>query len=90
MNNNKIFDNIIKKNQDYIADFRNSPLMRLIADTKMDDSCSRAKLLDCIQVFSNYFQKTVMLRAVLNDDNRFIKIAQEHLAEEFGHNTSLT
>lgn len=89
MNNNKNLSDIIEINRAYALEFTTSPLLSLIQATTMDNARSRARMLDCIQVFSNYFQKTVMLRAVLNDDNKYIKIAQEHLAEEFGHDISL-
>lgn len=89
MNNNKNLTDIIEKNRVYAEEFTRSPLMNLIQATTMDNARSRARMLECIQVFSNYFQKTVMLRAVLNDDNKHIKVAQDHLAEEFGHDISL-
>lgn len=83
------FDRIIEKNIKYMDEFKNSPLMNLIQDKTMQTSEYRKRLLDCIQVFSNYFQKTVMLRLVLNDNLSHIKIAQAHLAEEFGHDIAL-
>lgn len=80
---------ILSKNAAYAQDFQQSSLMQLIQDSTMQNNKSRKRLLDCIQVFSNYFQKTVMLRRVLNDNAHYIKIAQAHLAEEFGHDMSL-
>lgn len=82
-------DYLLKQNEQYADRFRNSPIMQLIVSAKVDNAKSRQLLLDCIQVFSNYFQKTVMLRLILSDDDRFIKIAREHLSEEFGHDVSL-
>lgn len=88
-NNNYNLNFILDKNIEYSNKFKQSPLMRLIGDESMQNPESRKRLLDCIQVFSNYFQKTVMLRLVLNDNSSHIKIAQAHLAEEFGHDISL-
>ncbi len=88
-NNDYDLNFIITKNNEFANDFKQSPLMNLIQDTSMQNSDSRKRLLDCIQVFSNYFQKTVMLRRVLSDNLMHIKIAQAHLAEEFGHDISL-
>lgn len=88
-NNNYDLNFILHKNAEYANNFRTSSLMNLIQDESMQLSESRKRLLDCIQVFSNYFQKTVMLRLALNDNSNHIKIAQAHLAEEFGHDISL-
>ncbi|MDF1758058.1 MAG: hypothetical protein P1U74_07145 [Legionellaceae bacterium] len=90
MTNKQIdLDYILSKNKTYVDAFNKSPLMELIQSTNIDNSKSRALLLDCIQVFSNYFQKTVMLRSTLNEENQYLKIAREHLEEEFGHDISL-
>jgi hypothetical protein len=80
---------LLLKNKEFTNKFAKSPLMTLIRSTKMDDAKNRMQLLDCIQVFSNYFQKTVMLRFVLNDNNIFGETIQQHLSEEFGHDVSL-
>jgi len=89
MSNNYNLRFILDKNLEYCNIFKQSALMRLIVDESMQNQEYRKRLLDCIQVFSNYFQKTVMLRFVLNDNPNHIKIAQTHLAEEFGHDVSL-
>lgn len=78
-------------NQRYCDDYRNnSQLMRLIKSESMTDKSQRAKLLDCIQVFSNYFQKTVMLRSVFCENRRYLPVVDDHLKDEFGHNTDLS
>lgn len=88
-NNNYDLRFLLNKNLEYSNTFKQSSLMSLIVDESMQKPECRRRLLDCIQVFSNYFQKTVMLRLVLNDNSSHIKIAQTHLAEEFGHDISL-
>lgn len=80
---------LLKTNQTHTDAFKENPLMRLIASPAMQAAHNRVRLLDCIQVFSNYFQKTVMLRAVLNDNNRYVPIVRAHLVEEFGHDVAL-
>src|SRR3990167_11445814 len=87
MKNN--LNSILEKNKIYAAEFSNSKLLQIIQDNIMQNSESRSKLLSCIQVFSNYFQKTVMLRTALNENNQYLRIAREHLSEEFGHDISL-
>lgn len=80
---------LLEKNKDFVYQFKHNPLMLLIESSAMNESKNRTKLLDCIQVFSNYFQKTVMMRAILNEDKRYQSIVRAHLKEEFGHDVSL-
>lgn len=80
---------LLSKNKAFAHAFTKSSLMTLIRSTQMDEAQNRKQLLDCIQVFSNYFQKTVMLRSVLNDNHLFGDIIHQHLVEEFGHDVSL-
>ncbi len=82
-------DYLLAKNKEFTTRFAKNSLMTLIQSTQIEDAKTRMQLLDCIQVFSNYFQKTVMLRSVLNDNHSFEKITHQHLAEEFGHDISL-
>ena len=88
-NENINLNYVLLKNKEFTEKFTKSSLMTLIQSTKMDDAKNRIQLLDCIQVFSNYFQKTVMLRFVLNDNGIFSDTVQQHLSEEFGHDISL-
>lgn len=80
---------LLKKNQDFVEEYKKNPFMKPIyANQKMDLKIEEI-FLDCIQVFSNYFQKVVMLRNVFSEIPRFCEGAQEHLDEEFGHNLAL-
>lgn len=81
---------LLNKNKEFVQQYKSNALMVLIQSKDMNDPQNRARLLDGIQVFSNYFQKTVMLRSILTENHRFLKIAQEHLEEEFGHDVSLS
>ncbi len=80
---------LLKRNQAFAEHYKTSPLMQLINNPEMAQKKARECLLDCIQTFSNYFQKTVMLRYVFCDNLRFLNVIQEHLQEEFAHNFSL-
>lgn len=80
---------LTEKNIFYVNEFKKSPLMQLIVSDLMSQKAMRDRLLDCIQVFSNFFQKVVMLRSALCDDLDFLAIVNEHLKEEFGHNALL-
>jgi hypothetical protein len=81
---------LFEKNKHLANQFKNSPFMQLIkSDECMAEAAIREKLLDCVQVLSNYFQKVVMLRNVFCDDTQFMNITIEHLQEELGHNLLL-
>jgi hypothetical protein len=83
------FETLLEKNKYYSDRFIDNPLMKLVQSPEMAKKEARERLLDCIQVFSDYFQKTVLLRNALCEDPKFSSVAQEHLHEEFEHNLSL-
>jgi quercetin dioxygenase-like cupin family protein len=56
---------------------------------QLKDNEKRAQLFDAFQVWSNFFQKMVRLRTVLDDRGEFGDAAENHLAEEFQHNLNL-
>ena len=65
--------------------------MKLIENEKI--MCvlqKRQELLTCIQTFSDYFQRTILLRLALTDNTHFKKSAQQHFDEENGHNVTLS
>lgn len=83
-------EQLLETNQRYCQEYRShSQLMKLIKSDAMTDKAMRSQLLDAIQVFSDYFQKTVMLRSVFCENRLFRPVVQDHLQDEFGHNTDL-
>lgn len=82
-------DNLLENNKIFVTEYTNNRLMKLIKSDDVKEKNVRKRLLDCIQVFSDYFQKVVMLRYVFCDNSKFLSVAQLHLTEEYGHNISL-
>ncbi len=80
---------LLENNRIFVEKYKKNSLVRLMKSHEMNQQKKREQLLDCIQVFSNFFQKTVMLRSVFTEDNYFMEISQKHLLEEFGHNNLL-
>lgn len=80
---------LLENNKIFSEDYQINHLMELIKSELMKEKSMRHRLLDCIQVFSDYFQKVVMLRYVFCDNLKFIAVAQQHLSEEYGHNITL-
>ncbi len=62
---------LLQTNKKLADHYKNNLLMQLITSSKVADKKIRKRLLDCIQVFSDYFQKTVMLRYLFCDYSRF-------------------
>jgi hypothetical protein len=81
---------LFEKNKLYMMEYEHSMLMQLIHSDKVNDVAARTEILDCIQTFSNYFQKAVMLRYVTTEHRPASLIAANHLDEEFKHNETLS
>jgi hypothetical protein len=88
-NNSWTLDKLLENNKIFVNEYTNNRLMKLIKNDNIQEKNTRERLLDCIQVFSDYFQKVVMLRYVFCDNFKFLTVAQLHLTEEYGHNISL-
>jgi hypothetical protein len=83
-------ERLIKTQSVFLEKFKENGLMKLINSKEIGKKDTRVIFLDCIQTFSDFFQKSVMLRAVFTEpDSVFHKLANEHLSEEFGHNIDL-
>jgi hypothetical protein len=89
MNANKYHQLILKKQDFYIKKFKQSDLVKLVKSNVMQSKKKRFMLLDALQPFSDFFQKTVMLRYVFTENLFFLSDSEQHLCEEFGHNISL-
>ena len=72
-----------------IETFNSSRLINIFFTNEMEKEYVREKILDCIQVFSNYFQKIVMLRSTFTNSISFSMMTRTHLNEEFGHDDIL-
>lgn len=81
---------LLEKNKVFLKQYSLGKLMLLLDSDLIDKLDKRAVLLDCIQIFSNYFQKVMMLRLAFTDAMEFVELAQEHLDEEYGHNKILS
>lgn len=78
-------ESIIANNISWTKEYTQSAMLDLLKNPVIKSEKGLTLLMDCIQTFSNYFQKTVMLRATLTTDLKFSFSAQQHLDEEYGH-----
>lgn len=84
------FDVLKNKNDAFVVQLKKSKLMKIVSQRDIiTDRFSRAALLNCIQVISDYFQKMVLLRHSLTDNYKFLQFTQQHLDEEINHNVLL-
>ena len=82
-------DRLLALNARLMAEYVHNPLFTLIEGDQVKDKAKRGRLLDAIQVWSNFYQKMVLLRSGLADNPAFSPLAEDHLAEEFQHNKRL-
>ena len=80
---------LLENNKVLTKEYENNLLMQLLKSNLIQEKHIRERLLDCIQVFSDYFQKVVMLRYIFSDNSKFSSVTHQHLNEEYGHNTFL-
>jgi hypothetical protein len=84
-----MIDRLLMLNEPYLQRWRQHRLFKLIEAGRLDDRKARDRFLECLQVWSDQFQRLVMLRAIFCDDPVFRGLAEAHLIEEFGHNRLL-
>lgn len=85
----KAVDLVRAANQRHIDEYRRSALVSLVQDLDRQPGLVRERLLDFLQGWSDAFQRIVTARVVAETDDRSRLLAQEHLAEEQGHNLLL-
>lgn len=76
-------------NEQLKENFRNNPLFKLMAAGHLCSKEKRDKFLNYLQVWSNHFQKAMLLKTALCDDPSFMPIFYQHFVEEYGHNELL-
>jgi len=80
---------LLARNDRFLGDYRNNPLVRLVQSDRMKDQKIRGRLLDCLQYWSDSFQQVLCARAALETQDAFRKVAEAHIREELGHNEAL-
>ena len=84
------FSCILRRNKMFMEEFSKNPLFSFLNNEKNQTEGIREKFLSLFQVWSNSFQRMVLLRSALCYSPIHQKIADQHLREEFGHNSSFT
>ena len=82
-------DLLLRRNAELCARHRENPMFALVADGRLDDPRVRQRYLACVQTWSNWFQRTILLRSGVVHDERYLGLFRDHLDEEFGHDRLL-
>lgn len=82
-------EGLYRQQEQCLKNFQESHLLKILSSTELDKKETRNKILDCIQIFANYFQKIVMLRGTFTHNPVLSAIARMHLNEELGHDAVL-
>lgn len=82
-------EDLYQQQEECLKKFKNSHLLKILSSIELDKKEIRDIILDCIQIFANYFQKIVMLRGAFTYSLVLSSMARMHLNDELGHDAIL-
>lgn len=80
---------LLQRNKQFVEDHKKNPMFELVTSGRLADERLRNRFFDCVQVWSNFFQKTILARSAFTEERHFALLFEKHLDEEYGHNTNL-
>jgi len=80
---------LIRRNEQFKKDFKQNSLFKLMESGYFDTEEKRQSFLAYFQIWSNYFQKTMLLKTALCEDSNFTPMFYQHFEEEYGHDQML-
>jgi quercetin dioxygenase-like cupin family protein len=83
------FDQFLQRNEQLAEEFLRNPIFHIDREEIKQNPLKKQKLMDCLQVMSNSFQRLIFSRMSLCDDSDFKSVFLEHLLDEIGHDTDL-
>lgn len=83
------YHTLVQHQKTLAQDFSHNPLFLLAESDFFSTAQRKERFLSYFQIWSDFFQKTVLARAVFSTTSAFQSIADQHLLEEAGHNTQL-
>lgn len=86
---NSGLEKLLQRNQQLSEEHKQNPMFALVKSGRLADERLRNRFFDCVQVWSNFFQKTILARSAFTEEPQFVQLFQKHLDEEYGHNTNL-
>ncbi len=83
------FEELIKYNEQLFQTFTKRPFFLMLKENSNLPLIKRQRFLDCVQVFSNEFQKIMFARQASCIDGKFLPTFSQHFKEELGHDELL-
>lgn len=83
------FSILLNDQEKFIKKFKAHPLIQLIHSTSTEDIETRERLLEALNIWGNWFQRIIYLRAACGAPSLYQNLAEQHILEEVGHNTSI-
>lgn len=80
---------LLQRNQEFKDKFKNNLLFKLSRTQRLDSTERKERFLAYFQVWSDHFQKAMLLKTALCDDPHFIPLFDQHFREELGHDKLL-
>jgi quercetin dioxygenase-like cupin family protein len=80
---------LVARNQRHLEHFAKHRLFSMVEKGFLADEKTRRRFFDCFQIWSDHFQKMVLLRSAFCSDPRYQGVAEAHLNDELGHNLLL-
>lgn len=80
---------LLSRNQNFCEQHLVNPIFDFVASERITDPKVRRRFLSCVQVWSDYYQKALMVRSALTADVGYADIFRRHLDGEYGHDTGL-
>lgn len=69
--------------------FNKNPLMLLARSSKLENPEIKARMLEALNCWSDWFQKILAARVAMEHKAEYVEAAEQHFAEEVGHNKIL-
>lgn len=82
-------EELLAYNDKRLAETIQNEFFTSLRNGRLDDPARRQTYVDCIQVFSDVFQKIILGRQATCRDSDFEPVFLAHMAEELGHNELL-
>lgn len=82
-------EDLLAHNERRLAATKKNPFFTVLSGGEIRDAASRRTYVDCIQLFSNVFQKIILGRQAMCRDPAFEPVFLAHMADELGHNELL-
>jgi quercetin dioxygenase-like cupin family protein len=83
------FRQLLSRNRQFAEDHLKNPIFEIVSSTRLEEKRHRDRFYDCVQIWSECFQRALLARSALAEDRRYAALFSQHLTEEFGHDAKL-